>query len=59
MSGESAQESFTEIHESNRERIVQRIVERTYADPVRHASRIALFERCGATRSPVADVDKE
>ncbi len=30
--------------------IMQRIVERTYADPVRYASRIAIFERCGVTR---------
>ncbi|MHC4447652.1 MAG: hypothetical protein ACYSXF_07730 [Planctomycetota bacterium] len=29
--------------------IMQRIVERTYADPVRYASRIALLERCGLT----------
>ncbi len=27
--------------------IMRRIVERTYADPVRYASRIALFERFG------------
>ena len=27
--------------------IMQRIVERTYADPVRYADRIALFERFG------------
>ncbi len=27
--------------------LMQRIVDRTYADPVRYASRIALFERCG------------
>ncbi len=26
--------------------IMQRIVERTYADPVRYAARIALLERC-------------
>ncbi len=29
--------------------IMQRIVERTYADPVRYASRIALFERFAQT----------
>lgn len=29
--------------------IMQRIVERTYADPVRYAKRIALFERAKAT----------
>ncbi len=28
--------------------IMQRIVERTYADPVRYASRIALFEQAQA-----------
>ncbi len=28
--------------------IMQRIVERTYADPVRYASRIAIFERAQA-----------
>ncbi len=29
--------------------IMQRIVERTYADPVRYADRIALFERFAQT----------
>ena len=29
--------------------IMQRIVERTYADPERYASRIALLERCART----------
>ncbi len=29
--------------------IMQRIVERTYADPVRYASRIAIFEQAQAT----------
>jgi hypothetical protein len=29
---------------------MQRIVERTYADPVRYAKRIAIFEQCGMTR---------
>ena len=29
---------------------MQRIVDRTYADPVRYAKRIALFERCGMVR---------
>ncbi len=28
--------------------IMQRIVERTYADPVRYASRIAIFEQAQA-----------
>ena len=35
--------------------IMQRIVERTYADPVRYASRIALFERCRLTGGGVED----
>ncbi len=30
--------------------IMRRIVERTYADPVRYASRIALFERSGLSQ---------
>ncbi len=33
--------------------IMQRIVERTYADPERYAARIALFERFGVTRPDV------
>ncbi len=34
--------------------IMQRIVNQTYADPERYASRIALFERLGATRPDVS-----
>ena len=30
--------------------IMRQIIERTYADPVRYASRIALFERFGVRR---------
>ncbi len=29
---------------------MQRIVERTYADPMRYARRIAIFEQCGMAR---------
>ena len=34
--------------------IMQRIVERTYANPKRYAARIALFERFGATRPAIS-----
>ncbi len=35
--------------------IMQRIVERTYADPERYASRIALFERFAQTSDSGAE----
>lgn len=49
---------------------MQRIVGRTYADPVRYAKRIAIFEQCGMTqeeaskmaparRQPVAGADEK
>ncbi len=34
--------------------IMQRIIERTYANPERYAARIALFERFGATRPAIS-----
>ncbi len=44
-----------EISEENRA-IMQGIIDRAYADPVRYADRIALFERCEAETTAAASV---
>ncbi len=48
-SSSSAQSPPEPVYSEEDLAIMQRIVERTYADPVRYASRIAIFEQAQAT----------